>query len=1143
MPAVNTDPTYAQLFKQSWLADWAFYNNTANAGGRGRYGLGAGPSPAWCSGGATYIADRIGQQGTLATGMSQCRIYSPYITAGYLPAAPDAITQHLLQLLADGDAVFSVPGTPYHVLWRRSMLDPGWNNNNNDTTTTPVEITMVDLSSLLFGLSTLWLDGFYQTYTNHGWWKNDGRLKNDDDDELRRADDGRSPLILSAGGLAVALDSALPRPATVTFRGADFSPSGPGGAIPPPPPAQDWWKSLDNFALVDKNGKAEECLASAGCTSHPLPASTVKTPTGGAANCSADCVAAGAACAAWSVAKVTPRSGRKVTPLCLLYAPDGLTAKPPFYAMDANFACGSKSQLQPGPPAHGGGGGGNAQRHCIGVLATNGSITEFCAGQPGEVSTTYWYDQESGAAAQTRSWRTVLCKANLGATVELNGTISVGGADSLKATELEFTLVAATSSQISVRGVDFHYAFAGVSGVGDSFFFGRSSRDWTGGPGCGSWGVHIEHGSVPSAELASTSRVPTNSSNDGGLCNWPAVKPWALAALLDTARSNGVGIMKANGAAGVGFFSSQRTLPFRRFVSADGHSVGFGSARINTKLRCGILLPQKLRLGFFTDLTNDGKASADDSVVWTREQYPLADFVYRAAAIMKIDLDISSYKLPWNPMGEGRLRFNETLKYIAKIAAMSDHMPLVLHLVGWSGTGLDSLDPSYDLINPNLGTKQQLEQVKKLAWERYRTIVSYHVDTDNAYQNFTVATPIISACDSRNLGNCWNSTVGHPVPHTNDCQHNPSFNKQTVMMNPGGNFWNWELGSSKPSAIMRTDQCQGPCYRLSKAKDYSSGQRTKRFEALLRTIPITQTVHMDAYRDINDSFESDEAGFIAEDEEMACGCAKDAEFLAQHGLSLGVEGPNGMASVGGTSPPAMDVFSYYWHDGFWLGQAHSRLGVFARIIVGSDQGLDVDIVPAGPHTQPQKSATDPFHNFESLADRFYLKAKPLALQMVDTMLLKFNETSGEKVFANGGNSSHWPHGGDFIEYYRPSVDGTADTVFVPEVVMPPLSASKTAPTTINSRKIFAYMHSGAGAAQTHTFEMPDTWSGQQVSATTITPSERVPGQPEVHVHGRNLTLELTPGRPVVLTVPTRADGVHWSAKQHCRQPGCIKPGP
>ena len=144
---VNSDKTYAELFKQSWLADQAYYSASpprcppwrgcpapaaATTGGRGRYGLGAGPSPAWCSGGSPYIADRIGQQGTLATGMSQCRIYSPYITAGYLPAAPDVITQHLLELLADGEAVFSVPtsNTTHYVLWRRSALDIGWNNNN-----------------------------------------------------------------------------------------------------------------------------------------------------------------------------------------------------------------------------------------------------------------------------------------------------------------------------------------------------------------------------------------------------------------------------------------------------------------------------------------------------------------------------------------------------------------------------------------------------------------------------------------------------------------------------------------------------------------------------------------------------------------------------------------------------------------------------------------------------------------------------------------------------------------------------------------------------------------------------------------------------------------------------------------------------
>jgi hypothetical protein len=44
------------------------------------------------------------------------------------------------------------------VLWRKPLLDPGFNGH----------ITMVDFSSELFGMSTLWVEeNFYQKYTNH----------------------------------------------------------------------------------------------------------------------------------------------------------------------------------------------------------------------------------------------------------------------------------------------------------------------------------------------------------------------------------------------------------------------------------------------------------------------------------------------------------------------------------------------------------------------------------------------------------------------------------------------------------------------------------------------------------------------------------------------------------------------------------------------------------------------------------------------------------------------------------------------------------------------------------------------------------------------------------------------------------------
>jgi hypothetical protein len=212
-------------------------------------------------------------------------------------------------------------------------------------------------------------------------------------------------------------------------------------------------------------------------------------------------------------------------------------------------------------------------------------------------------------------------------------------------------------------------------------------------------------------------------------------------------------------------------------------------------------------------------------------------------------------------------------------------------------------------------------------------------------------------------------------------------------------------------------------------------------------------------------------------------------------------------------------------------------------VSGTDQGLDTDMPWAhtGCWTKPgcdcsnwkctANATTNPFGNWESLADRVYLKAKVLALRLTDTNLLGGDSVTDDMRFSNGGTSRFWPHGDSTIEYFRPRPvgggagvprdDATAGAVvFVPEVVLPPPGSPKTAPTEINPRKVFVYLHSGAGAAQsrtTLTWQMPASWVGKRVSAATITPSGRVEGQPTLGVHGRNLTLEVTPGRPVVLT--------------------------
>jgi hypothetical protein len=86
----------------------------------------------------------------------------------------------------------------------------------------------------------------------------------------------------------------------------------------------------------------------------------------------------------------------------------------------------------------------------------------------------------------------------------------------------------------------------------------------------------------------------------------------------------------------------------------------------------------------------------------------------------------------------------------------SDNQTIVVHLVGWQGSGHDTLYPSLDKVNPNVGTVGDLIRLAE-ASRQYNTIISYHINTDEAYVNYTA-----TSCSAFN--DC-NYSV-HPVPGT-----------------------------------------------------------------------------------------------------------------------------------------------------------------------------------------------------------------------------------------------------------------------------------------------------------------------------------------------------------------------------------------
>lgn len=442
--------------------------------------------------------------------------------------------------------------------------------------------------------------------------------------------------------------------------------------------------------------------------------------------------------------RVTPTSGqRDKGPLCMLYTEGAMRTGPPFYHADANFECGSKRKLQPQPPPVGGPGEGDLPQPapCVSVIAANGSTTQCCSSAELDSDLVY-----SAVTSHSATWRLSLCRSSV--NVLLTGNISLQPAVApVGATELVWILVSASSASgaIEVRAVDLEFAFVGHAS-GTSFLTHQQKTWCEPGIGCEEWSggaVQCEIREDCSHQMRAAQvahllppSLPTVRGRYSNGKQLPQLAgPWepptplspAFLALLKPGRSAFIGA--STGMVGYAGYSSQPTLPFQAFGSAHAggqqQAYGAGAGRLHTNLRCGNVLPATLKTGFFGDVSGDGTVSMDDAVIYTREQYPLADSVYRAGLVMKLDSDITSYT---QNEEMGRITFNQTLDFIKNISFLADNATVVLHLVGWQSSGHDTGYPSYDKINPNLGSSADLWRLAAEA-KAFNTKLSYHVSS------------------------------------------------------------------------------------------------------------------------------------------------------------------------------------------------------------------------------------------------------------------------------------------------------------------------------------------------------------------------------------------------------------------------------
>ena len=95
-------------------------------------------------------------------------------------------------------------------------------------------------------------------------------------------------------------------------------------------------------------------------------------------------------------------------------------------------------------------------------------------------------------------------------------------------------------------------------------------------------------------------------------------------------RGNLGGGWSSDGRTGVSLISSQKNKGLQSGVRhydvptrCQMHTTATRSITVGT--RCGEQLPFAMRVGFFGDITEDGKVTTDDILLWNRRQYPDAD--------------------------------------------------------------------------------------------------------------------------------------------------------------------------------------------------------------------------------------------------------------------------------------------------------------------------------------------------------------------------------------------------------------------------------------------------------------------------------------------------------------------------------------
>jgi hypothetical protein len=279
-----------------------------------------------------------------------------------------------------------------------------------------------------------------------------------------------------------------------------------------------------------------------------------------------------------------------------------------------------------------------------------------------------------------------------------------------------------------------------------------------------------------------------------------------------------------------------QTLLSDRHAERSG-AYAIGPNTYQYRVRDKVLPPLEARVVLLEDTNGDGRSDESDYHLWLNRSFPAPDPLYKETVWYKV---FNARRL-----GDVSTTYKQTLEIIEAIYHVTDHLPQMAYLVGWQYDGHDTGYPSYDRLNLALGTREDLLELIRVAKERFDCVISYHSNVDDAYPLY------------------------------------PGWDESLMCRDVDGTLMPWQVFDNRQS------------YHLCHTKDVESGNLFKRLDAMLKLIPVEKTIHLDAFRYYNSSWDGDQ--YIGPMEELICGVRPILEYFKARGIDVSTEAVDGWA--------------------------------------------------------------------------------------------------------------------------------------------------------------------------------------------------------------------------------------------------------